>query len=91
MGTNPKAEFLARIARHKELIETATKTIEHSTRLIKQSRRLVRIAMSHNVNGGNNRKKHAPISSDSPSQRCEQTSRLRNNDSLQYEDSQKRI
>jgi hypothetical protein len=56
MGTDPRAEFLAQIARHKELIETATNTIEHSTALVKQSRRLIRIARGHDVDGGNSHK-----------------------------------
>ena len=41
MGTYPKAEVLALIARHKELIETSKKTIECSDALVKQSRPLM--------------------------------------------------
>jgi GTP-sensing pleiotropic transcriptional regulator CodY len=41
MGTYPKAEVLALIARHKELIETSKKTIECSAALVKQTRQLM--------------------------------------------------
>jgi hypothetical protein len=57
MGTDPKAEFLAQIARRKELIEKSKKLIEDSKTLVEQSHRLIRIAMGHEVDGeGNNHK-----------------------------------
>jgi|Tabmets5t2r1_1033131.scaffolds.fasta_scaffold45199_1 hypothetical protein len=49
MGADPKAEFLAQIARRKELIETSKKIIEDSKTLVEQSHRLIRIAMGHDV------------------------------------------
>jgi hypothetical protein len=51
MGTDPKAEFLAQIARRKELIETSKKMIEDSKTLVEQSHRLIRIAMGHDFDG----------------------------------------
>jgi hypothetical protein len=72
MGTDPGAEFLAQIARHKE------NTIEHSTALVKQSRRLIRIARGHDVDGGNNQT-DGPISSEiralTPSSQARETLR----------------
>jgi GTP-sensing pleiotropic transcriptional regulator CodY len=62
MGTDPQAEFLAQIARHKELIETANKIIEHSTALVKQSRRLLR--MGHNGRENNNHRTDKRMSSE---------------------------
>ena len=59
MGTDPQAEFLVQIARHKELIETANKIIEHSTSLVKESRRLVR--MAHSGREDNNHKRDSRI------------------------------
>jgi hypothetical protein len=53
MGTDPQVEFLAQLARQKELIETANKIIEHSTALVKESRRLLR--MGHNGREDNHR------------------------------------
>jgi hypothetical protein len=47
MGTDLKAEILARKARRKELIEESEKRMEHSTILLNESRRLMRIAMGH--------------------------------------------
>jgi hypothetical protein len=49
MGADPKAEFLAQIARRKELIETSKKIIEDSKTLVEQSHRLIHIAMGHDV------------------------------------------
>jgi hypothetical protein len=57
MDTDSKAEFLARIARRKELIETSKKKIEDSKTLVEQSHRLIRIAMGHDVHGGGNNHK----------------------------------
>lgn len=51
MGTDPKAEFLAEIARRKELIETSKKIIEQSKNLVEQSHRLILIAHGHDVDG----------------------------------------
>ena len=62
MGTHPQAEFLAQIARHKELIETSSKIIEYSTALVNESRRLVR--MAHNGREDNNHKTDNAISAE---------------------------
>jgi hypothetical protein len=51
MGTNPKAEFLAQIARRNERIEKSIKRIEQSNAFIKQSNRLIRIAVGHDIDG----------------------------------------
>jgi hypothetical protein len=51
MGTDPKAEFFAQLARRKELIETSKKIIEQSKNLVEQSHRLIRIAHGHDVDG----------------------------------------
>jgi hypothetical protein len=55
MGTDPKAEFLARIARRKELIETSKKIIEESKNLVEQSHQLILIAMGHDAMGKANK------------------------------------
>jgi hypothetical protein len=63
MGKDLKSEILARIAWHKELIETSEKSMEDSTKLVEQSKRLIRIAMGHDVDEkGNHKTKAAPDS-----------------------------
>jgi hypothetical protein len=49
MGTDPKAEFLAGIARRKELIGTSKKLIERSQKLLEQSYRRILIAHGHDA------------------------------------------
>lgn len=51
MGTDPKTEFLAALARRKELIETSKKIIQKSKDLVEQSHRLILIAHGHHVDG----------------------------------------
>jgi hypothetical protein len=57
MGKDSKAEFLARKAHRKELIEKSEKRMEHSINLLNQSHRLIRMAMGHDIGKRNNDKK----------------------------------
>jgi hypothetical protein len=50
MGTDPRAEFLTRMASREKLISASKKLIEHTNILVQQSRRLIGIAMGHEGN-----------------------------------------